>query len=119
MGKLRLAAVECNYKEIDGQLKEQFTHRLNDNDLLVEIIRELTKAEESAAVTGEQVLIWAKRVEVQRAQSAIINSLSETKEFDKIKAIKGGQRHNLRKPQTGAKRPVKQSCNYCGAMQGR
>ena len=58
--------------------------------MLAEIIRELTKAKESTAVTSEQVLIWAKRMEVQRAMSAIITSLSETKEFDKIKTIKGG-----------------------------
>ena len=47
MGRLRLATVECNYKEIDRQLKEQFIHGINDNDILVEIIRELTKTEES------------------------------------------------------------------------
>ena len=43
MGRLRLAAIECNYKEIDRQLKEQFIDSLNDTDMLVEIIRELTK----------------------------------------------------------------------------
>ena len=58
--------------------------------MLAEIIRELTKAEESTAVTSEQVLIWAKRVEAQGAQSAIITSLSEMKEFDKIKTINRG-----------------------------
>ena len=31
------------------------------------------------------MLCWAKRVEVQRAQSAIINSLTEVKEFDRLK----------------------------------
>ena len=55
-----MAAVECNYKEIDRQLKEQFIHGLNDNDMLTEIIRELTKAEENTAVTSEQVLVWVK-----------------------------------------------------------
>ena len=43
MGRLRLVFVECNYKEIDRQLKEQFIHKLNNNDMLEEIIRELTK----------------------------------------------------------------------------
>ena len=95
MARLRLAAVECNYKEIDRQLKEQFIHRLNDNDMLAERNGELIKAEESTAVTSEHILVWAKRVEAQRAQSTIITGLSETKEFDKVKTIKGGQRHNL------------------------
>ena len=55
MGRLRLAAIECNYKEIDRQLMDQFIHGLNDNDILVEIIRELTKDEDSTSVTSEQV----------------------------------------------------------------
>ena len=33
MGKLRLAAIDCNYKEIDRQVKEQFIHGLNDTDI--------------------------------------------------------------------------------------
>ena len=60
MGRHRLAIIECNYKEIDRKLKEQFIHGLNDNDMLAEIIRELSKAEESTAVTSEQVLILAR-----------------------------------------------------------
>ena len=63
MDRLRLAAVECNSKEIDRQLKEQFIQRLNDNDMLANIIREFTKADKSTAVTSEQVLAWTKRVE--------------------------------------------------------
>ena len=46
MGRLSLAAIECKYKEIDRQLKEQFIHGLNDTDILAEIIRELTKIQE-------------------------------------------------------------------------
>ena len=79
MGRLKLAAVECNYKKVDRQLKEQFVHRLSDNDMLAEIIREFTKAEESADITSEQVLGWAKRVEAQRAQSGIMDSFTEKK----------------------------------------
>ena len=30
MGRLCVAAVECNYQEVDRQLKEQFIHGLND-----------------------------------------------------------------------------------------
>ena len=50
MSRLRIAAIECNYKEIDRQLKEQFIHRLNDNDMMVDIIKELTKSEENKDV---------------------------------------------------------------------
>ena len=43
--------------------------------MLSEIIRELTKIQENTEVASE-------KVETQRAQSAIMNSLIETKEFD-------------------------------------
>ena len=39
MGRLQLAAIECYYKKIDRQLKEQFIHEFNDNEMLAEIIR--------------------------------------------------------------------------------
>ena len=55
--------------------------------MLAEIVKELTKTKETTAVTSEQVLVWAKRVETQRAHFAIRTSLSETKELDKIKTI--------------------------------
>ena len=42
MGRLCMAAVECNYKEIDCQLKQQFIHGLSNKNMLDEVIRELT-----------------------------------------------------------------------------
>ena len=60
-------------------MKEQSTHGLNDNEMLVEIMRNLTKIEGNINMTSEQVLAWARRFEAQRGQSAIINSLGETK----------------------------------------
>ena len=53
--------------------------------MLAEIMRELPKAKEKLDITSEQVLGWANIVEAQRAQSAVMDSLTETKEFDKIK----------------------------------
>ena len=44
--------------------------------MLEEIIRELTKTGESKYVTCEQVLTWLKRLDAQKAQSTIVNSLN-------------------------------------------
>ena len=41
MGRLRIAVAECNYTEIDRQLKEQFIHGLNNKAMLDEVVREL------------------------------------------------------------------------------
>ena len=98
MGRLWLLAIECNYKELDRQLKEQFIHGINDTKMLVEIVKELTKICENDKITSENVLSWAKRVEAQRAPSTIMNSLTEVKEFDKLKVIKEhtqGQPYNI------------------------
>ena len=38
MGRLCIAAVECNYQQVDRQLKEQFIHGLNDRYMFEKII---------------------------------------------------------------------------------
>ena len=110
MGRLRLAAIECNYKDIDRQLKKQFIHSQNDTDMLAEIVMELTKIEENVEVTSEKVKCLARRVEVQRTQSVIINSLTETKEFDKLKIMKVTYKGSPRIQSTHIKIPTKQTC---------
>ena len=62
MSRLRTAAKECIYKEIDRQLKEHFIHCLYNSNMSIEIIRELTKVEDNENTTLEQVLMWERRV---------------------------------------------------------
>ena len=57
---------------------------------------------------------WAKRDQVQRAQSAIMNSLTEVKEFDKLKVVKNTYKDSPRRP-TKTKMPEKQTYRYCGS----
>ena len=80
-----MVVAECNYKEIDRQLKEQFIHGLNNKVMLDEVIRELTTKNNDEQMTSEGVLAWAKRVEVQWVQTAILNDFMESCQFDKIK----------------------------------
>ena len=40
MGRLHVAVSECNYRELERQIKEQFIHGVNDKLMLDEIIRE-------------------------------------------------------------------------------
>ena len=83
MGRLRIAAAECNYQELDRQIKEQFIHWLNDKDMLGEIIKELTASRNNEPITSGNVLKWVKRVEAQRAQEDVMSSITE--QIDKIK----------------------------------
>ena len=78
-----VAAVECNYQQVNRQLKEQFIHGLNDKCMLEEIIKELTATKNDYCTMSGGVLAWAKRVEVQRAQAAVLNMLMESRQFEK------------------------------------
>ena len=43
-------------------MKEKFIHGLNDNDMMVEIIKgKLTKSVENKDVTSNQLLLWARK----------------------------------------------------------
>ena len=55
-GEVTHTAVECNYKEIDHQLKEQFIHGLNNKTMLDEVIRELTTKNINEQMTSEDIL---------------------------------------------------------------
>ena len=74
-GRLHVMAVECGYREIDRQLKEQFIHGLNDKGMLDKIIKELTTYSNDKQATSEGVLAWVERVEVQWAQAAILSDI--------------------------------------------
>ena len=74
-GRLCIAALECNYQDVDRQLKEQFIHGLNDKLMLEEITKELTATKNDDHIMSGGVLAWAKRVEAQRVQAAVLNTL--------------------------------------------
>ena len=88
MGRLHVAAVECNYQEIDRQLKEHFIHGLNDKHMLEEIIIELTVTNKDDQITSGGILDCAKRAEAQRAQAAVLCTLTELRQFYKTKVSK-------------------------------
>ena len=67
MGRLHVVAMECNYQEVDWQLKEQSIHGLNNKYMLEEIIKDLMATNNNDHITSGGMLAWAKMVEVQKA----------------------------------------------------
>ena len=53
--------------------------------MLGKIIKELTIKSNDEQTTSEGVLAWAKWVEAQRAQAVILNDITETCQFNKVK----------------------------------
>ena len=98
MERLHIAAVECSYQEVDRQLKEQFIHGLSDKHMPEEIIKELTATKNDDHITSGGLLVWAKRVEVQRAQAVVLNTVTESRLFDKVKIYKKIKDNIVRTP---------------------
>ena len=88
VGRLRIAAAECNYKEIDRQLKEQFIHGLNNKAMLDEVVRELMAKNSSKQMNSEDVLLWVRQIKAQRAQAAILSDLTEAQNLTKLNWFK-------------------------------
>ena len=53
--------------------------------MMAEIIRELIAIQKTNEITSEQVLVWLKRVQAQRAQKALTETIKERKEVDDVK----------------------------------
>ena len=69
MGRLRLEATECKYKEYDALLTEQSINGLNDNGMVDEILKEVAMLEDIEHAASKHVLLWIHRVEAQRVKN--------------------------------------------------
>ena len=81
--------------------------------MLEEIIKELTTARNNDHVTSGGVLAWAKRVEVQRAQVAVLSTVTESRQFDKIKVSRKVRERNTTMLMQQSNTSW-QPCRYCG-----
>ena len=111
IGWLQMAAAECGYKEVDRQFEEQLIHGLNDKIMLDEMIRELRSRTGNVQATSKDVLAWAKRVEAQRVQAVVLNDLTETRAFDKIK--KETKPKNTPQKEAQVATHQRWPCRYC------
>ena len=77
--------------------------------MIIEIIHELRTISDTSSVTSKQVLTWIERVEVQRTQTAMLESLKDNREFDMIQShkplVKPVHRHKHQKSRTTSLHP--------------
>ena len=81
--------------------------------MLGDIIKELTATKSNNHITNSNVLAWAKKVEAQRAQAAVMNSITESKAFVKIKVSRLMFKDSPKTPAPSSI-PLWQLCRYCG-----
>ena len=83
MVRLRVKPAECNYKENNRYLKEQFINRINDN-MTAEITKRLTVKKDMSIITCNRVLLWAKQIEVQISDTTMFESLKESRTLTQL-----------------------------------
>ena len=98
MGRLITEATECEYKDNDSRLKEQFINDINDEVMTAEIVNELSTIKYTSETTSGVLLLWVKAIENQRLQMAMLESLSNNKEHDTICKIRYRARSENHKP---------------------
>ena len=76
--------------------------------------KELMATNNNDHITSGGVLAWDKRVEVQRALAVVLDSLTESKQFDKIKVSDKVGDKKARAPVNWATQ--QQLCRYCGGL---
>ena len=80
--------------------------------MLDEVIRELTAKNNRKQTTSKDVLLWARRIEAQQAQAAILSDITESQTFDKVKIVpKTKARWDI---ETTHQAHHKQPYKYCG-----
>ena len=67
MGRVWIKAIECYYKEHDISPKEQFINSIYNEEIMQGITKELMAQNNAQEIDSEQVVMWAQRVEEQRA----------------------------------------------------
>ena len=66
-------------------LTKQCIHGLDDECMKSEILREVSAFENTEDATSEQVLLFAQKVEAQRAQKEALDNIKEAKDFGLIR----------------------------------
>ena len=82
----------------------------NDEEMLGEIIRGLTKCEENITIHSENVLTWPNRIETQRAQTVVISGLYITNNVHTN--VQKNVKHTDKRPTTNTFR-TRGRCKYC------
>ena len=80
--------------------------------MLDEVIRKLTAKDNNKQTMSKDVLLWAKNIKAQRTQTAILNDITESQKFDKVKlAQKPNTKWDM---ETTHPMYHKRPCRYCG-----
>ena len=114
MGEAEIHGSRMQLQRIRQTTQRQVIHGLNDKDMLGVIIKESTATKSNDHITSGNALAWEKRVEAQRTQAAVMNSITESKVFDKIKVSRPLYKDSPKRPAQSSTLSW-QVCRYFGS----
>ena len=76
---------ECEYKEYNRALAEYFIHGLGDEDMINEILREVSAFEDTDDATSKRVLLWPQSMEAHKVQKDALYNIQEAKDIDTVR----------------------------------
>ena len=82
MWRLRIKAVQWNYKQNDRCLKEQFINGIKSDAVTCENCKEFTVVKNASEIIGDTVLISVRRVEAQRSRTEMLENLNKNDGLD-------------------------------------
>ena len=108
-----LSAIECNYKDLERQLKKQFIHGLYDTDMFREMIWEVTKINENEKSQAKMCCLGQRESKCKEA----IHHHEQPHRGKGIWQTKNNKNMHKDSPRkhTQTKMPAKQMCRHCGS----
>ena len=109
MDRFCIKPAECYQKEYKRWFKEQFMKGIDDEQVMEEIIKELTAWKKHVRNTINTYWCRAQRVEVQRVQKRMLDKMKNIKDFDHVHKYKHSQtadRQHPRKQKTDKNRKL-------------
>ena len=114
MGNLHMKAMDRKYNEYVRRLKVQFLNGLDDENMVEEMIRELTTLKDNSKVSSEWILLWAQE---WRNRGCKMNCWTTSKNQKSLTGLEyTGKKHynNGQWKGDGNKKGIIENWKYCG-----
>ena len=90
-----------------------FINGMNDKAITAKIIKEFRALKDISEVSSEHILVWAQRVEVQRAHKAVLDNIRDAKDFDSTSRDTQKPGQSRQQKEDVKEKKLIENCTYC------
>ena len=105
---------KTEYIEYARRQKEQLINGIEYNNMIAEIIKELTAWKDTSEANSKQVLMQAQRVETNRAQKEMLDNSRDTKVFHSVRRVRQKDGNTKQQKDDGNGKRIVQNFKYHG-----